>query len=204
MALCCFHVCWHTLLSEWAEVCETADSWTSLPSVASSNESSPWSKDDLLFLAVNLKLMLSPVPQTSRDLGKNKYYWISCEAVELTLSSEAFKSLTEKGKMSRVSAGGWLLTNFTPSHLLQTYQSQHICKVTVWRSLKNEREPLILKDPELGLSVDWKQRISCQILHASIPDRLQPPPVPSPEKLHFLLPHPSHHQHLFFCRWFQL
>lgn len=41
-------------------------------------------------------------------------------------------------------------------------------------------------------------RLNCKILRTSIPNRLQPPPgVPPPEKLNFLLPHPSHHQHLF-------
>lgn len=37
---------------------------------------------------------------------------------------------------------------------------------------------------------------SCQILHLSIPYRLQPPAVASPEKLHFLLSHLSCHQQL--------
>lgn len=56
------------------------------------------------FLGCSSQTDLSPVPQTSRDLGKNEYYWISCEALELALSTEAFKSLTEKGKMARVCA----------------------------------------------------------------------------------------------------
>lgn len=47
-------VCLQTLLSEWAEVCGIADSATFLPSAATSNESSLWPKDDLLFLAVHL------------------------------------------------------------------------------------------------------------------------------------------------------
>lgn len=38
---------------------------------------------------------------------------------------------------------------------------------------------------------------SCQILHLPIPYRLQPPSVPSPGKLHFLLSHLSCHQQLF-------
>lgn len=80
------------------------------------------------------------------------------------------------------------------------YLQSHSLETTEERARASD-----IQGPKLALNVDWKQRLSYQIpnkLHMSIPDRLQPPPVTSPEKLHFLLPHPSHHQHLFFVDYF--
>lgn len=115
----------------------------------------------------------------------------------LLLSSKTLKSLTEKGRISRVSVGRRLLTNFIPSQLPQTYQYQRICQVTAWGPWKNGWEPLTLKGPELGLCMDWK---CISKLPNTAPVhwyRLQSLSVTSPEKLHFLLSHLSCHQQLF-------
>lgn len=76
--------------------------------------------------------------------------WVSSEHWSIQVSYR-------EGKDGKSVCQGWLLTNFIPSHHLKTYQSLHICKVTVWRPPKNEWEPLTCKGTELGLSMDWKQ-----------------------------------------------
>lgn len=130
---------------------------------------------------------LSQTDSVSRPLdfegfGKKKKinYWISCEAVNSELWSIQVWQRRETCKELV------LREDVIHSHLLQTYKYQNICKITIWRPLKKKQEPLT---PGLCLSMDWNQ--SFQILHTSIPDSLQPPPVPSPGKLNFLLPHPE-------------